>query len=66
MLKMVAADAPDLTRTELVADVIGTIDCPLITRERIVTSGVALIGDAARVSDPLWGIGCGWAFRTAK
>jgi flavin-dependent dehydrogenase len=68
LLKMMMnlADAPDLTRAERVSDVIGTADYPLITRRRIVAPGVALIGDAAMVGDPLWGTGCGWAFQTAE
>ncbi|MEX2618839.1 MAG: hypothetical protein WD250_01345 [Egibacteraceae bacterium] len=28
--------------------------------------GLALVGDAARTSDPLWGVGCGWALQTAE
>jgi flavin-dependent dehydrogenase len=27
--------------------------------------GLALIGDAAFAADPLWGVGCGWAFQSA-
>ena len=54
--------APDLSAAERVTDVIGTTDYPSITRRRIVRPGVALVGDAAMVGDPLWGTGCGWAF----
>jgi 2-polyprenyl-6-methoxyphenol hydroxylase-like FAD-dependent oxidoreductase len=32
----------------------------------MVRPGLALVGDAAMVGDPLWGIGCGWAFQTAE
>lgn len=59
-------DAPDLSDAVRVTDVIGTTDYPLITRRRIVAPGVALVGDAAMVGDPLWGIGCGWAFQSAE
>ena len=59
-------DAPDLSRAERVTDVIGTTDYPSITRRRIVRPGSALVGDAAMVGDPVWGIGCGWAFQTAE
>jgi flavin-dependent dehydrogenase len=59
-------DAPDLSRAERVTDVIGTTDYPSITRRRMVRPGLALVGDAAMVGDPLWGIGCGWAFQTAE
>jgi menaquinone-9 beta-reductase len=59
-------DAPDISGAERVTDVIGTTDYPSITRRRIVRPGVALVGDAAMVGDPLWGTGCGWAFQTAE
>lgn len=57
---------PDLTRAERVSDVVGTTDYPNIVRERIVAPGVALVGDAAMTGDPLWGVGCGWAFQSAE
>lgn len=28
--------------------------------------GLALVGDAALAIDPLWGVGCGWAFQSAE
>lgn len=59
-------DGPDLSRAQRISDVIGTTDYPSITRRRIVAPGVALIGDAAMVGDPLWGTGCGWAMQTAE
>ena len=68
LLEMMAnlTDGPDLTRAERVSNVIGTTDYPFITRKHIVAPGVALIGDAAMVGDPLWGTGCGWAIQTAE
>jgi menaquinone-9 beta-reductase len=60
------ADGPDLTRATRVSNVIGTTDYPFINRKRIVAPGVALIGDAALVGDPLWGTGCGWAIQSAE
>jgi flavin-dependent dehydrogenase len=59
-------EAPDLSTAERVSDVIGSIDYPSIVRPRITAPGVALIGDAAMVFDPLWGLGCGYAFQTAE
>lgn len=59
-------DGPDITRAERVTDFIGTTDYPSITRKRLVRPGVALVGDAAMVGDPLWGTGCGWAFQSAE
>jgi 2-polyprenyl-6-methoxyphenol hydroxylase-like FAD-dependent oxidoreductase len=59
-------DGPDMSGAERVTDVIGTTDYPCLTRRRIVRPGVALVGDAAMVGDPVWGVGCGWAFQTAE
>lgn len=28
--------------------------------------GMAFVGDAAQASDPVWGVGCGWAFQSAE
>lgn len=59
-------EAPDLSAAERVSDVIGALDYPNLLRPRITAPGVALIGDAAMVFDPLWGLGCGFAFQTAE
>jgi flavin-dependent dehydrogenase len=59
-------EAPDLSAAERVSDVIGAVDYPSVIRAKITAPGVALIGDAAMVADPLWGLGCGWAFQTAE
>lgn len=59
-------DGPDLSHAERVTDVIGTTDYPSITRRHITAPGIALVGDAAMVGDPLWGVGCGWAFQSAE
>lgn len=57
-------ESPDLSRAQRVSDVIGTKDYPSVTRQRLTAPGVALIGDAAMVGDPLWGVGCGFALQT--
>ena len=59
-------DGPTYPRRSGCRRVIGTTDYPSITRRRIVAPGVALIGDAAMVGDPVWGTGCGWAFQSAE
>jgi len=28
--------------------------------------GLAFVGDAGLATDPLWGVGCGWAFQTSE
>ncbi|MFE3145825.1 NAD(P)/FAD-dependent oxidoreductase [Streptomyces sp. NPDC059218] len=58
-------EAPPIDSAERVSKIIGTIDYPLHTR-RPTAPGIALIGDAALTSDPLWGVGCGWALQTAQ
>jgi 2-polyprenyl-6-methoxyphenol hydroxylase-like FAD-dependent oxidoreductase len=58
-------DAPDLDQGELVGKIVGTVNYPLIIR-RPTGPGYALIGDAALTSDPLWGVGCGWALQSAS
>ncbi|MFE2929675.1 NAD(P)/FAD-dependent oxidoreductase [Streptomyces sp. NPDC059278] len=58
-------EAPPIDSAERVSKIIGTIDYPLHTR-RPTAPGIALIGDAALASDPLWGVGCGWALQTAQ
>ena len=59
-------EAPDLSKVERVSDVIGATDYPSLLRPRIAAPGVALIGDAAMTADPLFGLGCGWAFQSAE
>lgn len=60
------SEAPDLSAAERVSDIIGQFDYPSIVRPRITAPGVALTGDAAMVADPLFGLGCGWAFQGAE
>ena len=58
---------PALRGGQLVGDpgVMGKID--MTNRMRTPTApGLALIGDAALATDPLFGVGCGWAFQSAE
>ena len=57
--------APDIDGAEPVSKIVGTVNYPLIIREP-VGPGYALVGDAALTSDPLWGVGCGWALQSAQ
>jgi flavin-dependent dehydrogenase len=57
--------APRLREAERVSPMLGMLDMPNVSREP-VQPGLALIGDAALASDPVWGIGCGWAFQSAE
>ncbi len=58
-------EGPDLAGSERVSKVMGATN--LVNRSRpAATDGLAFVGDAALWSDPLWGIGCGWAFQSAE
>lgn len=58
-------DAPDLTGATRVSKLIGKLDMPNVMRPA-ARPGLAFVGDAALASDPLWGVGCGWAFQSAE
>jgi menaquinone-9 beta-reductase len=57
-------DAPDLTRATRESKLLGKLDLPNVSRPA-ARPGLAFVGDAALASDPLWGVGCGWAFQSA-
>jgi menaquinone-9 beta-reductase len=57
-------NAPRIDQAEQVTKIIGTVHYPLVARKP-TGDGLALIGDAALTSDPLWGVGCGWALQSA-
>jgi 2-polyprenyl-6-methoxyphenol hydroxylase-like FAD-dependent oxidoreductase len=60
-------EGPRLREAALVADpgVTGKVD--MTNRMRTPTTpGLALVGDAALATDPLFGVGCGWAFQSAE
>lgn len=61
-----APEAPSLRGARLdERGVLGKID--MTNRMRVPTApGLALIGDAAMAIDPLFGVGCGWAFQSAE
>src|SRR3954454_15080297 len=58
-------DGPGLEGAERVSKLIGRRDMP---NEFRVGSrpGLAFVGDAALATDPLFGVGCGWAFQSAE
>jgi flavin-dependent dehydrogenase len=58
-------DAPDLTRATRESKLLGKLDLPNVSRPA-ARPGLAFVGDAALASDPLWGVGCGWAFQSAE
>jgi menaquinone-9 beta-reductase len=58
-------DGPRLEEGERISPWLGKLDVPNVYR-RIGHRGLAFVGDAALASDPLWGVGCGWAFQSAE
>src|SRR5829696_7204293 len=58
-------EAPPIREGRLVEPVVGKIEMP--SRERDPAGpGLALVGDAALAADPLFGVGCGWAFQSGE
>ncbi len=60
-----APEPPPIRDSRAIEPVIGKIDMTNRMR-RPVAPGLALIGDAALATDPLFGVGCGWAFQSAE
>jgi menaquinone-9 beta-reductase len=58
-------DAPALGGAERIAPILGMMDMPIVWC-RATLPGLALVGDAAFAPDPIWGVGCGWAFQSAE
>ena len=58
-------DAPDLSQATRVSKLIGKLDMPNVMRPA-ARPGLAFVGDAGLASDPLAGVGCGWAFQTSE
>ena len=58
-------DAPPIRESRRIGPVFGKVEMPNV-QTRPVAAGLALVGDAALATDPLWGVGCGWAFQTAE
>lgn len=57
-------DRPEFENAQRISDVILGVDFPMQYRTAS-KPGLGLIGDAAFAADPLWGVGCGWAFQSA-
>jgi 2-polyprenyl-6-methoxyphenol hydroxylase-like FAD-dependent oxidoreductase len=58
-------DAPPIRESRLIGEVQGKLDMTNVAHAP-TAPGVALVGDAALAIDPLWGVGCGWAFQSAE
>lgn len=58
-------EAPPIRESRLVEPVLGKVEMP--NRVRVpIAAGLALAGDAALAADPLFGVGCGWAFQSGE
>jgi 2-polyprenyl-6-methoxyphenol hydroxylase-like FAD-dependent oxidoreductase len=58
-------DAPPIREGRLVGSMMGKIDMTNRMRKP-VAPGLALVGDAALATDPLFGVGCGFALQSAE
>jgi flavin-dependent dehydrogenase len=56
---------PDLDTATLESKLLGKLELPNVFRPA-ARPGIAFVGDAALAADPLWGVGCGWAFQSAE
>lgn len=67
LIKFVAdvPEAPPILESRAIEPVLGKLDMTNRMRKP-VAPGLALIGDAALATDPLFGVGCGWAFQSAE
>jgi len=57
-------EAPAVRAAERVSKLIGKVDMPN-TYRFASRPGLAFVGDAQMAADPLWGVGCGFAFESA-
>jgi hypothetical protein len=58
-------EAPDVRAGTRISKVLGKLD--LTNRYRPPAArGMAFVGDAAMAADPVWGVGCGWAFQSSE
>jgi flavin-dependent dehydrogenase len=58
-------DPPPIRESRLAAPVLGKVEMPNRVRGP-VAPGLALVGDAALATDPLFGVGCGFAFQSGE
>jgi flavin-dependent dehydrogenase len=59
------ADGPGLAGAERMSKLVGKLEMPNAMRPA-ARPGLAFVGDAALATDPLFGVGCGWAFQSAE
>jgi len=58
-------NVPDFGAAQRISKLLGRIEMPNTMRPA-ARPGVAFVGDAAMAADPMWGVGCGWAFQSGE
>ncbi len=58
-------DPPPIRESQLVGEMLGKLEMQNRVRQ-VTATGLALVGDAALAAEPLFGVGCGWAFQSAE
>jgi hypothetical protein len=58
-------EGPVVNMAKRESEIFGILEMPNVSRPA-ARPGLAFIGDAALAADPLWGVGCGWAFQSAE
>jgi flavin-dependent dehydrogenase len=58
-------DGPDLSDAERVSKLIGKLEMPNVVRPA-ARPGIAFVGDAGLATDPVFGVGIGFAFQSAE
>ncbi len=58
-------EAPPIRECQRVSAPLGKLQMPNVVRAP-VAPGLALVGDAALATDPLFGVGCGWAMQSGE
>jgi 2-polyprenyl-6-methoxyphenol hydroxylase-like FAD-dependent oxidoreductase len=58
-------DAPPILASRMVGRAVGKIDITNVIHAP-TAPGLAVVGDAALATDPLWGVGCGWALQSGE
>jgi flavin-dependent dehydrogenase len=58
-------DGPRMADAERASKLIGKLEMPNKIRPA-ARPGIAFVGDAALATDPLFGVGCGWAFQSGE
>jgi pimeloyl-ACP methyl ester carboxylesterase len=58
-------NCPDVAQGERISKILGVLELPNTARPA-GRPGLAFVGDAAMAMDPLWGVGCGFAFESGE